>query len=72
MPFVKYETEDLSSMRQAANVVGLSPTCFWTLVRERELVSAPNTKVGRREYYSKKELDKVVREVAELRKKEVI
>jgi len=72
MPFVKYETEDLSSMRQAAEIVGLTPTYFWTLVREKELVPAPSTQVGRREYYSQQELDKVIRDVAELRRKGVI
>ena len=68
MPYVKYRDENLKTMRQLAVLVGLSPSRFWRLVRERGTLEAPAIRAGRRMYYDATQVARIVKQVKRLRK----
>jgi predicted DNA-binding transcriptional regulator AlpA len=72
MPYFRYDTEGMTTMREAARLVGLSHSWYWRLVKERGLLEAPANKVGERTYYDATQIERVVKQVAELRRKGVI
>lgn len=51
MPYVRYKQEGMTTMRQVAVMVGLHPSRYWRLVRERGTLEAPAVQAGRRMYY---------------------
>jgi hypothetical protein len=67
MPYVKYQTENMLTMRQVAALVGLSPSSFWRLVREAGVIDAPAIHAGRREYYDATQVARVVEQAARFR-----
>lgn len=73
MPFTKYNLQGLTSMRSAATQIGISSySRFWHMVREAHTIQAPSTTVGRREYYTEKDMSSLLAQVAELRQEGVI
>jgi hypothetical protein len=68
MPYVKYRGEHLKTMRQVALLVGLSPSRYWRLVRERGLLESPAVQAGRRYYYDALQVAHIVKQVKRLRK----
>ena len=68
MPYVKYKSANMKTMRQVAVMVGLHPSRFWRLVRERGTLEAPAIQAGRREYYDTTQVARIVKQVKRLRK----
>ena len=71
MPFTRYDKTGLTSMSDAARMVGQSVGWFWIQVRELGKIEAPSVEVGKRSFYSKEQIDRILRQVAELRTKGV-
>lgn len=68
MPWVRYDKTGLTTMADAARMVGMSPPRFWRWVREEKQVEAPSRRVGCRHFYTEEQIDKVIQQVARLRK----
>lgn len=67
MPYVRYKQEGMTTMRQVAVMVGLHPSRYWRLVRERGTLEAPAVQAGRRMYYDAVQVARIVKQVARLR-----
>lgn len=70
MPFVRYKTANMRTMREVAEVVGVDPCRFWRLVRERQVIEGPTAKAGRREYYDVEQIPRIAERIARLREME--
>ena len=71
MPYLKYDTTGLYSLTDAAKITGIDRTVFWQMVRERNLLESPETRVGHREFYNEEQLKRVKKQVEELKNSEV-
>ena len=67
MPYIKYQNENMLTMRQLAALVGIPSSRFWRLVRDEGAIDAPAIRAGRREYYDDTQVARVVEQVARLR-----
>ena len=72
MPYIKYKTEGLTSLREAARITGLAYGRFWRQVYFHDHIETPATTVGRRRYYTHEQLQRVIEQVAALRIKGVL
>jgi predicted DNA-binding transcriptional regulator AlpA len=68
MPWVKYDKTNLTTMSEAARLCGMSESWFWHWVKEEKAVEAPSVKVGERMFYAAEQVDKVIKQVTDLRK----
>ena len=68
MPFVKYDREGLTTMSEVARLCGMSVSWFFVLVKEQQIVEGPSKRVGERRYYTEEQIDRVVKQVADLRR----
>lgn len=67
MPYVTYDLTGLTTMSDAARMVGVCPNNYWKWVKEFCFVPPPTIKVGKRHYYDAAGLREVVKTVAKLR-----
>jgi len=72
MPYIKNNTDGLTTMPQAAKQVGMNYRQFWGWVKFQNRIPAPKTQVGLRRYYDKDELNRVLVAVAKLREEGVL
>ncbi len=68
MPFTRYDTTGLTSMREVARLVGMSESWFWRLVYEVKLIPAPTIQVGQRLFYGAQEVKQITQQVIDLRR----
>jgi hypothetical protein len=67
MPYIKYKTENLLTMREVSALVNIPSPHFWRLVRDEGLIEAPAIRAGRRDYYDAAQVAGIVEQVAHLR-----
>jgi hypothetical protein len=71
MPYVKYKTDGLKSIKDIAEMIGLSAAKTWKLVADGTIEN-PTTPAGRRVFYDPIQTERIIKQVSRLRKSGIV